>query len=65
MDKIKDNTEKFVTVKEAALQLGLPYWKLNRAVNSQLVPSYTFFNKRRLVLISEVMNVIKYKENLS
>lgn len=51
--------EKLLTIKEAANQLGLPYWKLNRAVQQELVPSYSLLNSRKLVRISEVLNSIK------
>jgi len=47
------------TIKEAAALLGLPTWKLQRAVGKGLVPSYTFLNRRKLVRLSEVDGVIK------
>jgi hypothetical protein len=46
--------EKLVTIKVAAASFGLPYWKLLRAVKAGIIPSYTPFNTRRLVLLSEV-----------
>jgi hypothetical protein len=49
-----DNNDKFVTIKEAAYTLELPYWKLLRAVRAGLIPSYQFLTSRRLVLPSEV-----------
>lgn len=51
--------EKLCTVKEAAAQIGLPYFKLARAVRDGLIPSYTLYNSRRLVRISEILTVIE------
>ena len=53
------NCEKLLTVKQAAAELGLPYWKLNRSVKSGLVPSYTLLNSRRLVRLSEILATIE------
>jgi hypothetical protein len=51
-------TEPLRSVKAAAVELGLPYFKLARAVKQGLVPSYTIYNSRRLVRISEIVAVI-------
>jgi hypothetical protein len=51
--------EKLVTIKVAAADFGLPYWKLLRAVKSGLIPSYKPFNSRRLVLLSEIDSYIR------
>ena len=50
--------KKFYTIKEAADLLGLPYWKLQRAVKAGLVPSYALYNKRRYVRLDEVEAVM-------
>jgi hypothetical protein len=50
--------EPLLAIKEAAAQLGLPYWKLNRAVRQSLIPSYTLLNSRRYVRVSEVLSHI-------
>jgi excisionase family DNA binding protein len=47
-------TEKYITMKQAAFFLGLPYWKIQRAVKAGQLPSYQLFNSRRLVRLSEV-----------
>lgn len=52
-------TVDFVTVKVAADTLKLPSWKLRRAVKAGVIPCYTFFNKRRLVRISEIIQIIE------
>jgi excisionase family DNA binding protein len=52
------NPEKQLTIKEASSLLGVPYWKLLRAVNRGDVPSYKFFNSRKLVRLSEILAII-------
>lgn len=54
-----EGPEKLLTVKEAAKQLGVPYWKLNRAVQQRLIPSYSLLNRRKLVRLSEILNSIR------
>jgi hypothetical protein len=54
MDSQSNAREKLITIKVAAANFGLPYWKLLRAVKAGIIPSYTPFNSRRLVLLSEV-----------
>jgi len=50
--------EKLLSLKEAAEQLGLPYFKLQRAARAGLVPTYSVYNSRRLVRLSELLAVI-------
>jgi excisionase family DNA binding protein len=52
------SVEKLVTLSEAAERLGVPYFKVQRAVRAGLIPTYTFYNTRRLVKMSEVNTVI-------
>ena len=51
--------EEYQTVKSAAAKLGLPYFKLQRAVLEGIIPTYTFLNKRKLVLLSDIEAVIR------
>jgi excisionase family DNA binding protein len=53
------NTEQFLTLKQAALELGLPYHQLQRATRRGLIPSYKPFGKRPLVRIAEVTAFIE------
>lgn len=53
------NFEPFLTIKEAARRLGLPYFKLLRAVNAGAIPTYTLHNSRRLVRLPKVVCVIE------
>jgi len=52
--------EKFYRLKEAAALLGLPYWRLQRAVKDNLLPSYPLpgSSRCRLVLPSEITAAI-------
>ena len=59
MDSQSFPYEKLVTIKFAAANFGLPYWKLQRAVRAEIIPSYTPFNSRHLVLLSEVDRYIR------
>lgn len=51
--------EQLFVVKEAARILNIKTWKLARAVRNGSVPSYTFFNSRRLVKLSEIQEIIE------
>lgn len=55
----QSKAEPLRTVKQAAAELGIPYFKLARAVKEGLVPSYTLYNSRRLVRVSEIVAVIE------
>ena len=55
-----DLPERLFTVATAARMLGLPVWKLQRAVRSGALPSYSIYNGRRLVRISEVVAAIDH-----
>lgn len=48
-----------MTLKEASTKLQIPYWKLQRAARQRLVKTYSFFNKRSLVRLSEVLALIE------
>jgi hypothetical protein len=46
------------TLREAADAIGAKYWQVQRAVARGDIPSYTPFNSRRLVKLSEVVAFI-------
>jgi len=54
-----DKPEPFITLEEAAAQLGLTYIKLQRAARTGIIPTYSFQNGRKLVRLSEVIAVIE------
>jgi hypothetical protein len=47
--------EKLLNLHEAAKAIGAHYWQLQRAVRRGDIPSYTPFNSRKLVKLSEVV----------
>jgi len=47
-----------LTLKAAAEALNLPYFKLQRAARAGLIPTYSVYNSRRLVRLSEVVAII-------
>ena len=51
--------EKFLTLAAAAEALGVKPFKLDRAARRGLIPTYTVFNSRRLVRLSEVLATIE------
>lgn len=55
-----DQIEHFVTIKMAADELGIPYFKLQRFIRSGAVPIYRIYNNRRLIRISEVISAIEH-----
>jgi hypothetical protein len=52
------NTEKPLTLKQLAADLGLPYWKIQRAAKANQFPTYRFFNKRQMAFKSEVIALV-------
>lgn len=47
-----------ITISQAAEKIGAKPWQLRRAVKRGAIPSYTPFNSRRLVKLSEVIAYI-------
>jgi predicted site-specific integrase-resolvase len=52
-------TEKLLTLTEAADCVGAKYWQLQRAVKRGLIPSFAPFNSRRLLRLSDVIALIE------
>jgi hypothetical protein len=53
------NIEKLVTLKDTAIVLGVPTFKVARAAKAGAFPTYMLFNKRKLVRLSEVIAAIE------
>jgi hypothetical protein len=53
------NFEPLLTLQEAANRLGLRQFKITRAAKAGLFPTYSLFNKRKLVRLSEVIAAIE------
>jgi hypothetical protein len=52
-------TEPYRTFKAVSEVTGLPVFKIRRAAKLGIFPTYTLFNKRRLVRLSEVVAAIE------
>lgn len=50
--------ERLSTIKEAADLVGAKYWHIQRLVRRGTIPSYTPYNSRPLVKLSEVVAYI-------
>lgn len=50
--------EPFLTLQQAAKELGVHVWALRRAVKSGVIPAYQPFNRRKLVKLTEVVAYI-------
>jgi hypothetical protein len=51
--------ERLLTFKAAAQELNLPVFKITRAAKAGVFPTYTLFNRRKLVRLSEVIAAIE------
>lgn len=51
--------EKLLTFKDAAIAIGAKEWQVRRAAKSGAIPTYSPFNSRRLVKLSEVVAYIE------
>jgi hypothetical protein len=55
----QESTKKLLySMKEVAALLGLPDWKVRRAVKSGLFPTYTLYNTKKYLVLAEVEAVI-------
>jgi hypothetical protein len=51
-------SQRLLTIHKAAEAIGAKYWQVQRAVRRGDIPSYTPFNSRPLVKLSEVVAYI-------
>jgi hypothetical protein len=49
-----DCDHRLLTLKQAAFELGLPYFKVQRAAKAELFPKYRLFNSRQYVRLAEI-----------
>lgn len=63
VDNPKD-TEKLLTVKQAAKVLNLPYRQLLQAVETKQVPSYQVLKSRKMVFTSEILASIRLNRQM-
>lgn len=51
--------------KQAASILGLPYYKIQRAAKLGLLPTYSLFNSRKYVKLSDIRRVMSSSSHTS
>ena len=59
---VEGHVEPFRTIKQASLQIGVPYWLLLGVVKRGEIPVYRLGNSRNRVRVSEI---ISYMERMS
>lgn len=55
------NLEEFnrlLTYKDAAAKLNIPYFKIQRAACSGLIPTYSILNSRKYVKLSDILKAM-------
>lgn len=57
-----DNEPYLLTIKQAAIRLGIQYRQLLDATNAGEIPYYQIGKSRRLVSVSEVLDCIKHSQ---
>ncbi len=55
----RDQPESLLTYDEAAEQLGLPAWKIRRAANAGLIPTYSLLNAKKYVRRSDILKAMQ------
>ena len=58
MTTLSHTEAQFFTMRAASIKLGVPYQKVVKAVNTGIIPSYSFVNKRKLIKLSEAIQII-------
>lgn len=48
--------DRLLTFKAAAEELGIPYFKVQRAAVRGLIPTYSLLNKRKYVRVSDILS---------
>lgn len=54
--RVIDNLDRLRTFKDAASELGVPYFKIQRAARRGIIPTYSLMNSRRYVKLSDILN---------
>ncbi|MEF2549409.1 hypothetical protein VQ045_19905 [Aurantimonas sp. E1-2-R+4] len=58
-----DQIDGLLTFQEAAAALGLPYFKIQRAARSGVIPTYSLFNSRKYVKLSDIAEAMSATRN--
>lgn len=50
--------DQFLTFRDAATALGIPYFKIQRAARVGAIPTYSLFNSRKYVKLGDILDVM-------
>lgn len=53
-----DDLDQLRTYKDAAAALRIPYFKIQRAAQAGVVPTYSLFNKRKYVKLRDILSLM-------
>jgi predicted site-specific integrase-resolvase len=53
-EQLQRDASRLLTFQEAATALGIPYFKIQRAARGGMIPTYTLFNSRKYVKLSDI-----------
>lgn len=51
-----EDLDQLRTFRDAADKLGIPYFKIQRAAQRGLIPTYSILNARRYVTLRDILN---------
>lgn len=53
-----DEFNRLFTYKDAATKLNVPYFKIQRAARSGIIPTYSILNSRKYVKLSDILKAM-------
>lgn len=56
----RDQPEPLLTYREAAEQLGIPYYKIQRSAKLGIIPTYSLLNQKRYVRASDIIRLMQH-----
>lgn len=59
------SVEKVYTLRDAAEMLGVPYYKVQRAARTGLIPTYRLLNSRPYVKISDILKLMQEESDMT
>ncbi len=58
-----EQLDRFMTFKEAAEMIQLPYFKIQRAARQGLIPTYSLLNARKYVKLRDIFATMSTAQN--
>ena len=53
-----DDLDQLRTFRDAAAALRIPYFKVQRAAQAGIIPTYSILNSRKYVKLSDILNLM-------